>query len=68
MDIFNMEHYRDTTAAIAIARVDRVTDDKAQRLQRLTYTISEIVKLRCIRGQIVMLAAGLPDCYVHIGQ
>lgn len=49
MDIYNMSHFRDMTAAIAISRADRarrrLKKEPIRRLAGLTYKIGEIVQL-----------------------
>jgi len=49
MDIYNMSHFRDMTAAIAISRADRarrrLKKEPIRRLAGLTYKIGEVVQL-----------------------
>lgn len=56
MDIYNMSHCKDLTAAIAISRADRPR--KAKKIYRawhgLTYQIGEIVTLRFVGGRICL--------------
>lgn len=59
MDIYNMSHCKDLTAAIAIARADRPR--KAKKIYRawpgLTYQIGEIVTLCFMGGRITLQEA-----------
>lgn len=54
MDIYNMSHCKDLTAAIAIARVDKPRKAKRPRItwSGLTYQIGDVVRLRFVGGKI----------------
>lgn len=55
MDIYNMSHCKDLTAAIAVSRADKPR--KAKKIYRawpgLTYRIGEIAQLVWIDGRLV---------------
>lgn len=55
MDIYNMSHCKDLTAAIAIGRADRPR--KAKKIYRtwpgLTYQIGDVVRLMWIDGVLM---------------
>lgn len=58
MDIYNMSHCKDLTAAIAISRADkarqRLKKEPIRRLAGLTYKIGEVFRLEYKNGVVRM--------------
>lgn len=56
MDIYNMSHCKDLTAAIAVSRADkarrRLKKEPIRRLAGLTYKIGEVFKLEYMNGVV----------------
>lgn len=56
MDIYNMSHCKDLTAAIAISRADKarrhLKKEPIRRLAGLTYKIGEVFKLEYMNGVV----------------
>lgn len=52
MDIYNMSHCKDLTAAIAIARVDRAKRVLPKMWPGLTYRIGEVFRLKYVDGVV----------------
>ena len=56
MDIYNMSHCKDLTAAIAISRADkarrRLKKEPIRRLAGLTYKIGEVCELEYMNGVV----------------
>ena len=62
MDIYNMSHCKDLTAAIAISRADKARHRKrkepTRRLVGLTYKIGEVFKLEYMNGVVRIWRGG----------
>ena len=67
MDIYNMSHCKDMTAAIAVSRADGKPCAVRQRHEAwcgLTYKIGEVAILKCINDTVMVWRRNGQDRYI----